>query len=70
MRNEPSESGFVQREQLTPMEEEMAHQDRIIKYLRDKLDLVKKRTPYPQFCKHPNRCANTGRCQADWVCND
>lgn len=25
--------------------------------------------PYP-FCSRPDKCAGTGRCMRDWVCND
>jgi len=26
--------------------------------------------PYPEFCRHPDKCRGTGRCQAEHVCND
>lgn len=25
--------------------------------------------PYPEFCRHPNKCVN-GRCESEFVCND
>lgn len=31
---------------------------------------VRARCAYKEFCKHPDRCANTGRCQAEWSCID
>jgi hypothetical protein len=37
------------------------------RYVRTQL---KQHAPYPEFCKHPERCAGTGRCQSDIVCND
>lgn len=39
-------------------------------HYRERDRLVREHCPYPKFCKHPHRCANTGRCQAEWVCND
>jgi hypothetical protein len=28
------------------------------------------RVPYPEFCKHPEKCAGHSQCQSDFVCND
>ena len=41
-----------------------------VKRLRAFRNRVKDRTPYPLFCHQPERCAGTGRCQAEIVCND
>ena len=57
-------------ERLTPMEEEMQRMESQIRWLKAQLQAVRDRTLYKQFCKHPHLCANTGRCQAEWVCND
>lgn len=39
-------------------------------WLRGQLALARERTAYPEFCKHPGKCAGTGRCCAEHVCND
>jgi hypothetical protein len=41
-----------------------------VKFYKAQYDLAKARSTYPEFCKHPGKCAGAGRCMADWVCND
>ena len=41
-----------------------------IDWLTAELKRVRARTAYPEFCKHPERCCNMGKCMAEWVCND
>lgn len=67
---EPSASGFVHKEQLTPMEEEMRTLKNALSWLKARDQAVKDRTPYPKFCRSPHLCCNTGRCQSDPTCID
>jgi len=41
-----------------------------VDFYKRQYDLAKARSTYPEFCKHPGKCAGAGRCMAEWVCND
>jgi hypothetical protein len=41
-----------------------------VQYFKKHYNEAKARATYPEFCKHPGRCAGAGRCMAEWVCND
>lgn len=57
-------------QQLKELREELAslrlQRDYYYSHYKD----AKSRTTYPEFCRHPGKCAGAGRCTADWVCND
>ncbi len=38
--------------------------------MKAEIERVRARTPYPRFCRHPEKCCNTGRCQGERVCNE
>jgi len=65
------------REALTEAMEAMAEARAIVEslkiqnaWLTKQVDLARKRSIYPEFCKHPGKCAGEGRCMAKWCCND
>lgn len=44
------------------------NEERQLVYAWEKWQQVRARTTYPQFCRHPEKCCNTGRCQSDPAC--